>query len=214
MNVTTRETNRHLRLLAHRSREGDYAATNELFSWFAPRIKKKALRAWVKGRTLMPGVEIDDLVQHGNIGLLSAIRNDKAENDTPFSAFAEICITHQISVGFKHHTYGKHRVLNEADRLEQTFTRSHDDEDGTLADVIPAPGIDVEREVIGNLTAHDLCGHLRQHLSLEQTRMLGMRAVGMTDPEIARDAGCALSTVERRIRDAKGVARSYLDGAA
>ncbi|MHB1314873.1 MAG: RNA polymerase sporulation sigma factor SigH [Christensenellales bacterium] len=58
------------------------------------------------------GADREDIIQEGMIGLYKAIRDYKADKQTSFKAFAELCITRQIITAIKTATRQKHQPLN------------------------------------------------------------------------------------------------------
>ena len=58
------------------------------------------------------GGDGDDLVQEGLIGLYKAVRDFRADKETSFRSFAELCVTRQIITAIKTATRYKHVPLN------------------------------------------------------------------------------------------------------
>ena len=79
------------------------------------------------------GADHEDIVQEGMIGLYKAVRDYRADKQSSFRAFAELCVTRQIITAIKTATRQKHIPLNSYVSLNKPI---YDDDDRTLLDVI------------------------------------------------------------------------------
>lgn len=69
--------------------------------------------AKMKASAFVPrGLERDDLLQEGMIGLFKAIRDYKLDAKTSFRSFADVCIDRQIITAIRAATRKKHSPLN------------------------------------------------------------------------------------------------------
>ena len=94
---------------------------------------KNFVRARARSYFLI-GADHEDIVQEGIIGLYKAIRDYKADKQTSFRAFAELCVKRQIITAIKTATRQKHVPLNSYVSLNKPL---YDEEsDRTLMDVI------------------------------------------------------------------------------
>ena len=94
---------------------------------------KNFVRARARSYFLI-GADHEDIVQEGMIGLYKAIRDYKADKQTSFRAFAELCVKRQIITAIKTATRQKHVPLNSYVSLNKPL---YDEEsDRTLMDVI------------------------------------------------------------------------------
>lgn len=92
--------------LVQRAQEGDDRAIEMLLMRYRHYARAKA-------RTyFLAGADREDVVQEGMIGLYKAIRDFRAEAETEFRAFAELCITRQIITAIKSANRQKHAPLN------------------------------------------------------------------------------------------------------
>ncbi len=73
---------------------------------------RRFARAKARGYFLV-GADRDDVEQEALIGLFKAARDFRAEPETSFRAFAELCITRQIITAIKASTRQKHQALNQ-----------------------------------------------------------------------------------------------------
>jgi RNA polymerase sporulation-specific sigma factor len=93
--------------LVARFQDGDPDALNIL-------IERYRRFARSKSRTyFLVGAESDDIEQEGMIGLYKAARDYRADRETSFRAFAEVCVTRQVFSAIKAATRQKHQPLNQ-----------------------------------------------------------------------------------------------------
>lgn len=84
------------------------------------------------------GLDYNDLIQEGMIGLSEAIRDFKVEKNVKFATFANLCIDRQISACILSANRQKHRALNESVSLEDNIC----DTNIALKDLIIDPNAD------------------------------------------------------------------------
>src|ERR687892_2167537 len=93
--------------LVRRSRvDGDERCLEALIERYRNFARAKA-RSY-----FLAGSDKEDVVQEGMIGLFKAIRDFDLAQDTPFRAFAELCISRQILTAIKTANRHKHQPLN------------------------------------------------------------------------------------------------------
>ena len=122
--------------LVLRARNGDDAALDALIRRYTGFVRLKA------SSYFLAGGESDDLIQEGLIGLYKAVRDFRADKETSFRSFAELCITRQIITAIKTATRFKHSPLNTYVSFSQTPAGQESEGDCTLGDALPGPGVD------------------------------------------------------------------------
>src|SRR5919106_1757721 len=98
--------------LVGRVRAGDERCVEILLDRYRNFARAKA-RSY-----FLAGSEKEDVVQEGMIGLFKAIRDFDLAQDTPFRAFAELCISRQILTAIKTANRHKHQPLNSSVSLD------------------------------------------------------------------------------------------------
>ena len=88
-------------------RNGEVEALNLLLERYRRFVRSKA-----RGYFLV-GADFEDILQEGMIGLYKAVRDFRADRESSFRAFAELCITRQIITAIKTATRQKHQPLNQ-----------------------------------------------------------------------------------------------------
>src|SRR5678810_639564 len=116
-----------------RARNGDQKALDELIRRYTGFVRMKASSYFIAGG------EGEDLIQEGLIGLCKAVRDFRADKETSFRSFAELCVTRQIITAIKTATRFKHAPLNTYVSFSQTPAGQDSDGDCTLGDALPGP---------------------------------------------------------------------------
>ena len=81
--------------LVLRARNGDGGALDVLIRRYTGFVRLKA------SSYFLAGGDSEDLVQEGLIGLYKAVRDFRADKETSFRSFAELCVTRQIITAIK-----------------------------------------------------------------------------------------------------------------
>lgn len=97
-------------------RENNEEAREILYNKYKPIIVKKSTDQIYKLGSY--GMEINDLIQEGYIGLDNAINCFNEKENTSFYTFALLCIDRQIITYIKKNTNNKTMVLNDAINLD------------------------------------------------------------------------------------------------
>src|ERR687896_659396 len=117
--------------LVIRSRNGDGIALDLLMRRYTGFVRLKA------SSYFLAGGEGEDLVQEVLIGLYKAVRDFRADKETSFRSFAELCITRQIITAIKTATRFKHAPLNTYVSFSHTPAGQDPDGECTLGDALP-----------------------------------------------------------------------------
>lgn len=178
--------------LTARACAGDRDALAALVPSFVPFIRAHSIPV------AAAGLEADDLMQEGMLGLLSAIRHFCPENGVPFHAYAHICIKRRLVSAVRRATCGKAVPLNHALSL--------DDQTNALF-AVSRINTDPEEVVIFRETVGALSAAARAHLSSKERAILclylsGVSYVGMADRLCMRvkTIDNALQKIRKRLR--------------
>lgn len=93
------------------ARSGDDAAVTELVTRYLPMIRRRA------SRYFLPGMEAEDVVQEGLIGLLKAIRLYDG-GQSAFPTFAQVCVNSTMVTAAKSALSQKSRPLRDYSSLD------------------------------------------------------------------------------------------------
>src|SRR5699024_5097347 len=91
-----------------KAQAGDETAIAALIARLMPLIRKSARQ------NLAPGLDLEDAVQEGLIGLFEALRRYDADRGAPFVPFAAACIRHAQQDARRAATRKKHAPLNDS----------------------------------------------------------------------------------------------------
>ena len=183
--------------LVVRARNGDDTALDVLIRRYTGFVRMKA------SSYFLAGGESDDLVQEGLIGLYKAVRDFRADKETSFRSFAELCITRQIITAIKTATRFKHAPLNAYVSFSQT-PAGQDDGECTLGDALPGPGVDDPAIcVISTQELQSLVFCLGTGLSPLEADALRHYLEGNSYEEMAEDLGCDTKTIDNALQRVK-----------
>jgi RNA polymerase sporulation-specific sigma factor len=194
--------------LVVRARNGDSAAMDALIRRYTGFVRLKA------SSYFLAGGESDDLNQEGLIGLYKAVRDFRADKETSFRSFAELCITRQIITAIKTATRFKHAPLNTYVSFSQT-PAGQDDGECTLGDALPGPGVDDPAVcVISTQELQSLVFCLGTGLSPLESDALRYYLEGNSYEEMAELLGCDTKTIDNALQRVKRKVLQHQSGRA
>ena len=169
---------------------------------------KNFVRARARSYFLI-GADKEDIIQEGMIGLFKAIRDFRADKQSSFRAFAELCITRQIITAVKTATRQKHIPLNSYVSLNKPI---YDEEsDRTLLDVITGSRItDPEELIISREEFSDIEGKMGEILSPLERQVLMAYLDGKTYQEIAAILQRHVKSIDNALQRVKRKLEQYL----
>src|SRR5580765_5203323 len=184
--------------LALRARNGDTSARDALIRRYTSFVRMKA------SSYFLAGGDSEDLVQEGLIGLCKAVRDFRADKETSFRSFAELCVTRQIITAIKTATRFKHHALNNYVSFSQTPAGQEGDSDVTLGDAIPGPAVnDPSICVISTEELQSLVFCLGTGLSRLESDALRLYLEGSSYEEMAIELGCDTKTIDNALQRVK-----------
>ena len=150
------------------------------------------------------GGDTDDLIQEGMIGLFKAIRDYRAERESSFFHFAELCITRQLYSAVEASNRKKHAPLNSY----VSFYSKTDEEGKSLAETLSTDTMDnPEQLVIAQENLAQFWEEVKRHLSAMEQEVLDEYLAGHNYRQIAEKLGKspkaidnALSRIRAKIR--------------
>jgi RNA polymerase sporulation-specific sigma factor len=131
------------------------------------------------------------------------VRDFRADKETSFRSFAELCITRQIITAIKTATRFKHAPLNTYVSFSQT-PAGQDDGECTLGDALPGPGVDDPAVcVISTQELQSLVFCLGTGLSPLESDALRYYLEGNSYEEMAEVLGCDTKTIDNALQRVK-----------
>ena len=132
----------------------------------------------------LTGGDNEDLVQEGMIGLLDAIRSYEAERETPFEAYAALCIRRRMISAVRAASARKHAPLNESVPLDEPRRI----------------GSDPEAELLSRERTRELTEALRARLTPTERSVLELYLDGFSYREISQRVGRPPKSVDNAVQ--------------
>ena len=184
--------------LVLKARNGDNAALDALIRRYTSFVRLKA------SSYFLVGGDGEDLVQEGLIGLYKAVRDFRADKETSFRSFAELCVTRQIITAIKTATRFKHVPLNSYVSFSHTPAGQDSDSECTLGDALPGPKVnDPSVRVISTEELQSLVGCLGSTLSPLESDALRLYLEGSSYEQMAAELGCDTKTIDNALQRVK-----------
>ncbi len=179
-------------------RAGDKNIMDYILNKYKPLVLSKANAMYLIGG------DTDDLIQEGMIGLFKAIRDYRADKESSFFHFAELCITRQIYSAVEASNRKKHVPLN----TYVSFYSQSGEEGKSLAETLSGDIMDNPEQLIINQENLQLFWErLRERLSAMERQVLDEYLSGLNYRQIAEKMGKspkaidnALSRIKSKIR--------------
>ena len=184
--------------LVLKARNGSQQALDDLMRRYTGFVRLKA------SSYFLAGGDNDDLLQEGLIGLYKAVRDFRADKETSFRSFAELCVTRQIITAIKTATRFKHSPLNTYVSFSHTPAGQESDGDCTLGDALPGPSVnDPSVCVISTEELQSLVFCLGSGLSSLESQALTLYLEGNSYEEMAEGLGCDTKTIDNALQRVK-----------
>ena len=180
------------------ARNGDEQAMDDIIRRYQGFVRLKA------SSYFLAGGDSEDLVQEGLIGLYKAVRDFRADKETSFRSFAELCVTRQIITAIKTATRFKHAPLNQYVSFSHTPAGQESDSECTLGDALPGPGVDDPAIcVISTEELQSLVFTLGSGLSELEADALRLYLEGESYEQMAEDLECDTKTIDNALQRVK-----------
>src|SRR5436853_4082808 len=184
--------------LVLRCRNGDSAALDVLIRRYTGFVRLKA------SSYFLAGGDAEDLVQEGLIGLYKAVRDFRADKETSFRSFAELCVTRQIITAIKTATRFKHQPLNQYVSFSHTPAGQDGDGECTLGDALPGSAVEEPSVVvISTEELQSLVFTLGTGLSKLESDALRLYLEGSSYEEMADELDCDTKTIDNALQRVK-----------
>ena len=184
--------------LVMKARNGDARSRDQLIQRYTGFVRMKASSYFIAGG------EGEDLIQEGLIGLCKAVRDFRADKETSFRSFAELCVTRQIITAIKTATRFKHAPLNTYVSFSQTPAGQDPDSDCTLGDALPGSHVhDPAVAVISTDELKSLVFCLGTGLSPLESDALRMYLEGSSYEEMAEVLDCDTKAIDNALQRVK-----------
>lgn len=184
--------------------ENNEEASNIMFDKYTPLINSIAndLIKYAKNS----GLELNDLVQEGMIGLDSAIKTYSDNKDSSFYTYAKHCIKRRIISLVIGSNRQKHRLLNESVSLNASY-----DEDLELEDHLGDNSYNPEICLFDQERIDDITNEFRKELTNLEEEVFVMRINGFNYKEIAELLEKDPKAIDNALQRIKSKLKKYLE---
>lgn len=194
-------TDDYLLMLVH---EKSDEATEEMYNYFEKTIKYKAYKYKYYGSKL--GLEYNDLIQEGYIGLSQSIEDYSVISPASFSTFASMCIEREIQNAITKASRKKNLYLNEA--------LSIDDETRlgvSYVDVIDSNECTPEQKVLDSISEKYEYEILLENLTKLERSVFILKYKSYTYIEISKILNKSPKTIDNTLQRIKRKVRFLFD---
>ncbi len=160
--------------------------------------------ARAKARTyFLVGADADDIEQEGLIGLYKAARDFRADRQSSFRAFAELCITRQVITAIKTATRHKHQPLNQY--VSFSATRPDDEPNDRLVEKLLGSdhATDPAEQAISRERMEDMRRSMAEMLSVLEVDVLRLYVEGKSYQEISERLGRHVKSIDNALQRIK-----------
>ena len=179
--------------LIFKIRKGDLKAQNYLLEKYRNLVNMKS------NRFFLVGVETDDMVQEGMIGLFKAIQSFDLEKNNSFKTFANLCIERQLITAIKTSNRQKHMPLNSSFSLN---TSAYDENDDTsVMEVLDTKFVEDPLDTITKKEYLEFIeSKIDKNLSLFEKQVLNRYIQGETYVDIASKLNSPVKSIDNAIQ--------------
>ena len=189
--------------LVRRARTGDDRCIEILLARYRGLARAKA-RSY-----FLAGSDREDVVQEGMIGLYKAIRDFDLDQETPFRAFAELCVSRQILTAIKSANRNKHQPLNGSLSLDAPVAGDADSR--TVGDTLPGPHTADPAELVVSAEDMEALGSsMRESLTQLEGNVLRLYMSGKSYEEIAGTLGAHAKSIDNALQRIKRKLQKHL----
>ncbi len=191
--------------LVGRVRSGDERCVEILLDRYRNFARSKA-RSY-----FLAGSDKEDVVQEGMIGLFKAIRDFDLAQDTPFRAFAELCISRQILTAIKTANRQKHQPLNSSVSLDAPAYGDEKSESSVGDNLVATTLSDPAELVISAQEIEAIRDSMRDNLTELEGDVLRLYMDGKSYEEIAGALGNHVKSIDNALQRIKRKLQRHLD---
>ncbi len=146
------------------------------------------------------GLDFNDLMQEGMIGLSEAIRDFKTQKEVKFSTFANMCVERQINSAITKANRMKHRSLNESLSLDGKTT---DDDKSLIETILDTKELDPSEYVINLETKKEFYEEVKKKLTSFELQVLMLRIKNYDYKEIAAKLNKSYKSIDSALQRIK-----------
>lgn len=177
------------------AQEGDREAMEFLLKKNIDIVYSKAKVFYIKG------LDKEDVIQEGLVGLYKAIRDYQFDREASFRGFAHICVYRHLISAVKTANRQKHIPLNTFTSIDKQIKYGREESSGrTLQEVIADEKIDPEKEIINRELVKEVYTTLEEMLTPLEWKVFTSYLDNKTYQEISRELNSSIKTVDNALQ--------------
>ena len=180
--------------LIEKLRAGDAEITDYIMEKYKPLVRKKTNAMY------LIGVDTEDLIQEGMIGLFKAVRDFNPEKEVSFFSFAEMCISRQLYSALEASNRKKHIPLN----TYISFSNQDETDGINLEQMITEQTISPEQMLIEQEGKKEFFDKLEEKLSPMERKVLYLYLEGSSYTQIAEQMGKSAKSIDNTLQRIRG----------
>jgi RNA polymerase sporulation-specific sigma factor len=148
------------------------------------------------------GLDRDDVIQEGLVGLYKAIRDYQPDKETSFRGFGHLCVNRQLISAIKMANRQKHLPLNSSTSIDRKLKSAKED-DGrgrTLLDILPDEKMDPEQALINREFITEITKELEKVLTPLEWKVFTSYLDSKSYKEISDELNSTIKTVDNALQ--------------
>ncbi|MFW6380929.1 MAG: sigma-70 family RNA polymerase sigma factor [Bacillota bacterium] len=148
------------------------------------------------------GLDKDDVIQEGMVGLYKAIRDYQQDRAASFRGFSQLCVHRQLVSAIKKANRQKHIPLNNSTSLDKSL--DYDNEKGrSFNEILPDKSASLEEHYIYREMLSLIFEDIKQELTELEWEVFTEYLEDKSYREISRKLGVSLKTVDNALQRAR-----------
>jgi len=177
------------------AQDGEVNAIEELIDRNMDIVYAKSRYFFIKG------LDKDDVIQEGRVGLFKAIRDYKEDKEASFRGFAQLCIHRQLVSAIKKANRQKHMPLNNSTSLDKSIDKGESKR--TYNEVVSDNNHDLEKIFIYQEILNLIMDKIEKNLTKLEYRVFVKYLDNKTYQEISDELNVNLKSVDNALQRAR-----------
>ncbi|MGM0437082.1 MAG: sigma-70 family RNA polymerase sigma factor [Bacillota bacterium] len=178
------------------AQRGDKGAIEYLINQNMDIVYAKAKYFFIKG------LDKDDVIQEGRVGLYKAVRDYKVDRRASFRGFSQLCVHRQLVSAIKKANRQKHIPLNTSTSLDKTI--DYDDSSGrSFNEILPDKDKNLEEDFIYREVLKVIFNDIEKELTTLELEVFFQYLDSKSYKEISDFLGVNVKTVDNALQRAR-----------
>lgn len=177
------------------AQDGEVRSIEELIDRNMDIVYAKSRYFFIKG------LDKDDVIQEGRVGLFKAIRDYKEDKEASFRGFAQLCIHRQLVSAIKKANRQKHMPLNNSTSLDKSIDKGESKR--TYNEVVSDENHDLEKIFIYQEVLNLIMDKIEKNLTQLEYKVFVKYLDNKTYQEISDELNVNLKSVDNALQRAR-----------